>query len=111
MSLKRRPPRGASPCRPRRPRRRIPWRGRQALLGPALLQLMTRMKNNEHLVFNILLMNNFYRFQKFRQLFSNLFSQIRLKKRHTSVFSGIRREFRTNFIKIRRKNCKIRDKK
>ena len=39
-------------------------------------------------------MNNFHRFQNFRQ-FSNLFSQIRLKKRHTSLFSGICREIRT----------------
>ena len=29
--------------------------------------------------------------------FSNLFSQIRLKKRHTSLFSGICREIRTKF--------------
>ena len=36
-------------------------------------------------------MNNFHRFQNFRQ-FSNLFSQIRVKKRHTSLFSGICRE-------------------
>ena len=41
-------------------------------------------------------MNNFHRFQNFRQ-FSNLFSQIRLKKRHTSLFPGICREIRTNF--------------
>ena len=39
-------------------------------------------------------MNNFHRFQNFRQ-FSNLFSQIWLKKRHTSLFSGICREIRT----------------
>ena len=41
-------------------------------------------------------MNNFHRFQNFRQ-FSNLFSQIWLKKRHTSLFSGICREIRTKF--------------
>ena len=42
-------------------------------------------------------MNNFHRsFQNFRQ-FSNLFSQFRLKKRHTSLFSGICREIWTNF--------------
>ena len=41
-------------------------------------------------------MNNFHRiwFQNFRQI-SNLFSQIWLKKRHTSLFSGICREIRT----------------
>ena len=43
-------------------------------------------------------MNNFHRFQNFRQ-FSNLFSQIWLKKRHTSLFSGICREIRTKFHK------------
>ena len=41
-------------------------------------------------------MNNFHRFQNFRQ-FSNLFSQIWLKKRHTPLFSGICREIRTKF--------------
>ena len=43
-------------------------------------------------------MNNFHRiwFQNFRQ-FSSLFSQIRSKKRHTSLFSGICREIRTKF--------------
>ena len=41
-------------------------------------------------------MKNFHRFQNFRQ-FSNLFSQIRLKKRHTSLYSGICREIRTKF--------------
>ena len=42
--------------------------------------------------------NNFHRFQIFffRQC-SNLFSQIWLKKRHTSLFSGICREIRTQF--------------
>ena len=44
-------------------------------------------------------MNNFHRsFQNFRQ-FSNLFSQIWLKKRHTSLFPGICREIRTKFYK------------
>ena len=45
-------------------------------------------------------MNNFHRiwFQNFRQ-FSNLFSQIWLKKRHTSLFAGICREIRTKFHK------------
>ena len=53
-------------------------------------------------------MNNFHRFQNFRQ-FSNLFSQIWLKKRHTSLFSGIWREIRTKFHKkIAETNCKIR---
>ena len=41
-------------------------------------------------------MNNFHKFQNFRQ-FSNSFSQIWLKKRHTSLFSGICREIRTKF--------------
>ena len=41
-------------------------------------------------------MNKFHRFQNFRQ-FSNLFSQIWLKKRHTSLFSRICREIRTKF--------------
>ena len=45
-----------------------------------------------------IVMNNFHRFQNFRQ-FSNLFSQIWLKKRHTSLFSGICREIRTKFHK------------
>ena len=39
-------------------------------------------------------MNNIHSFQNFRQ-FSNLCSQIRFKKRHTSLFSGICREIRT----------------
>ena len=51
-------------------------------------------------------MNNVHRFQNVRQ-FSNLFSQIWLKKRHTSLFSGICREIRTNFIKNQRKNAKF----
>ena len=56
-------------------------------------------------------MNNFHRFQNFRQ-FSNLFSQIRLKKRHTSLFSGICREIRTKFhLKNRRKNANFDTKK
>ena len=56
-------------------------------------------------------MNNFHRFQNFRQ-FSNLFSQIRLKKRHTSLFSGICREIRTKFRQeVAEKKCKIRNKK
>ena len=41
-------------------------------------------------------MKHLHRFQIFRQ-FSNLFSQIWLKKRHTSLFSGICREIRTKF--------------
>ena len=41
-------------------------------------------------------MNDFHRFQNFRQL-STLFSQIRLKKRHTSPFSEICREIRSKF--------------
>ena len=44
-----------------------------------------------------MMLNNFYGFQNFRQV-SNLlilFSQIRLKKRLTSLFSGICREIRT----------------
>ena len=46
---------------------------------------------------------NFHRFQNCRQ-FSNLFSQIRLKRRHTSLFSGICPEIRTKFHKkLRRK--------
>ena len=55
-------------------------------------------------------MNNFHRFQNFRQ-FSNLFSQIWLKKRHTSLFSGICREIRTNFHKKFAEKCKIRRRK
>ena len=51
-------------------------------------------------------MNNFHGFQNFRQ-FSNLFSQIRLKKRHTSLFSRIYREIRTNCIKNSQKNAKF----
>ena len=43
-------------------------------------------------------MNNFHRFQNFRQ-FSNLFSQIWLKKRHTSPVSGICREIREKIHK------------
>ena len=41
-------------------------------------------------------MNKFHRFQNFRQL-SSLFSQIWLKKRHTSLFAGICREIWTKF--------------
>ena len=51
-------------------------------------------------------MNNFHRFQNFRQ-FSNLFSQIRLKKRHTSLFSGICREIRAKFHKTLEEKCKF----
>ena len=61
-------------------------------------------------------MNNFHKFQNFRQ-FSNLFSQIRLKKRRTSLFSGIWREIRKKIhqkfaekCKIRREKCKKREK-
>ena len=43
-------------------------------------------------------MNNVHRLQNFRQI-SNLFSQIWLKKRHTSLFSGICRKIRTKFHK------------
>ena len=42
--------------------------------------------------------NNFHKIQNFRQI-SDLFSQIWLKKRHTSLFSGIWREIRKKFIK------------
>ena len=43
-------------------------------------------------------MNNFHRFQIFDNFeFSNLFSQIWLKTRHTSLFSGICREIRPKF--------------
>ena len=42
------------------------------------------------------MLNNFHRFQIFRQL-SNLLSQLWLKKRHTSLFSGNCREIRKNF--------------
>ena len=52
-------------------------------------------------------MNNFYGFQNFRQ-FSTLFSQIWLKKRHTSLFSGICREIRTKFHQKFAEKCKIR---
>ena len=41
-------------------------------------------------------MNNSHRFQNFRH-FTNLFSKIWLKKRQTSLLSGICREIRTNF--------------
>ena len=48
-------------------------------------------------------MNNFHRFQSFRQ-FSILFSQIWLKKRQTSLYSRFCREIWTNFkLQIRRK--------
>mgnify|MGYP003341084239 CR=1 FL=1 len=40
-----------------------------------------------------IIVNNSHKFQNFRQL-SNLFSQIWLKKRHTSLFSGIWHEIR-----------------
>ena len=43
-----------------------------------------------------IILNNFHGFRNFRQS-SNLFSQIWLKKRHTSLFPGICREIRTNF--------------
>ena len=56
-------------------------------------------------------MNNFHRFQNFRRSFSHLFSQIRLKKRHTSLFSGTCREIRTKFHQNSQKTCKIRHKK
>ena len=46
----------------------------------------------------VVVINSFPNFRNlnFRQ-FSNLFSQIWLKKRHTSLFSGICREIRTKF--------------
>ena len=57
-------------------------------------------------------MNNFHRFQNFRQFSTgNLFSQIRLKKRHTSLFPGICREIRTKFHQKFAEKCKIRHKK
>ena len=40
----------------------------------------------------------FHKIQNFRQI-SDLFSQIWLKKRHTSLFSGIWREIRKKIIK------------
>ena len=43
-------------------------------------------------------MKIFHRFQNFRQV-NILFSQNWLKKRRTSLFSGICREIRTNFHK------------
>ena len=51
-------------------------------------------------------MNNFDKTHNFRQI-SDLFSQIWLKKRHTSLFSGICREIRTQFHKKSQKNAKI----
>ena len=53
-------------------------------------------------------MNNFHRiwFQNFRQS-SNLFSQIWLKKRRTSFFSGICREIRAKFHKNSQKKIKM----
>ena len=57
-----------------------------------------------------MIMNNFHRFQNFRQL-SNLFSRIWLKKRHTSLFSGICREIRTKFHKTFAEKCKLWRKK
>ena len=56
---------------------------------------------------NFEIVNNFHRIQNFRQI-SDLFSQIWLKKRHTSLFSGIWREIRKKFIKNSQKKCKIR---
>ena len=58
-------------------------------------------------------MNNFHRiwFQNFRQ-FSNLFSQIWVKKRQTPLFSGICREIRTKIHqKFAEKNAKNFDEK
>ena len=54
-------------------------------------------------------MNNSHRFQNSRQ-FSNLFSQIRLKKRHTSLFSGICREIRTKLHQKFAEKMQIRHK-
>ena len=45
------------------------------------------------------------------QQFSNLFSQIRLKKRHTSLLSGICREIRTKFHQKFAEKYKIRHRK
>ena len=60
-------------------------------------------------------MNNSHRFQRFRQ-FSSLFSQIRLKKRHASLFSGICREIRTKFhlkiaLKMQNSTQKMKNRK
>ena len=51
-------------------------------------------------------MNSFHRFQNFRQ-FSNLFSQIWMKKRHTSFFSGICREIRKKIHQKFAEKCKF----
>ena len=51
-------------------------------------------------------MNNLHRFQNFLQ-FSDLLSQIRLKKRYTSLFSGIFREIRTKFHQKFAENAKF----
>ena len=51
-------------------------------------------------------MNIFHRFQNFRQ-FSNLFSQIGLKKRHPSLFSGICRDWTTFHQQFTEKIAKI----
>ena len=53
------------------------------------------------------MVNDCHKIQNFRQI-SDLFSQIWLKKRHTSLFSGIWREIRKKFIKNSQKKCKIR---
>ena len=42
---------------------------------------------------SLIIVNFFHKIQNFRQI-SDLFSQISLKKRHTSLFSGIWREIR-----------------
>ena len=50
---------------------------------------------------------NFHKIQNFRQI-SDLFSQIWLKKRHTSLFSGIWREIRKkNHQKLAEQNAKF----
>ena len=51
--------------------------------------------------------NNFHKIQNFRKI-SDLFSQIWLKKRHTSLFSGIWREIRKKIHQKFAEKCKIR---
>ena len=69
------------------PRAERRGRGRRGLKDRSEAGIRSEVNNS------LIIVNNFHKLQNFRQL-SDLFSQIWLKKRHTSLFSRIWREIR-----------------
>ena len=63
-------------------------------VGAPLLEHELRVRSEVNN--SLTIVNFFHKIQNFRQI-SDLFSQIWLKKRHTSLFAGIWREIRTKF--------------